>query len=314
MHRAAPRALPRVVMVLAIGTLAAAEEAVRRLPAIGLYAVPTVTVNRRLVPLGSPIELTYTWRVESRGKEKQDYRALLRFRDAEGVVLFDDDHAPVPPTSQWKPGRTYRYTRTLFVPVYPYVGRVPMAASLYPGPHDLARAENKGEGKDLREHPVGEIELLQQTENIFLVYKDGWHNPEVVPERPTREFAWTKREALVSFKNPKKDVLVYLEADTTPDAFPAPPVLTLTVNDTGITIPIEDPAPFLRKVRMTAEELGAEEWVDLRLTMNGTFVPKARGLSATDDRELGLRVYNVYVGVEEDLGTVPGVVVGTRLR
>jgi len=28
------------------------------------------------------------------------------------------------------------------------------------------------------EYKIGKMELLPQTENIFLVYKDGWHNPE----------------------------------------------------------------------------------------------------------------------------------------
>ncbi len=29
------------------------------------------------------------------------------------------------------------------------------------------------------------MELLPQTENIFLVYKEGWHNPESHPENPS---------------------------------------------------------------------------------------------------------------------------------
>ena len=76
---------------------------------------------------------------------------------------------------------------------------------------------------------MAKIELLPQTENIFLVYKDGWHNPEPHPENPAIERTWTKKEALVSFKNPKKDVVVYLEADTSPKFFPEPPVLTVAV-------------------------------------------------------------------------------------
>jgi hypothetical protein len=31
-------------------------------------------------------------------------------------------------------------------------------------------------------------------------------------------------------------------------------------------------------------------------------------MSTTDDRELGVRVYDVFVGVEDELGTVPNVV------
>ena len=39
-------------------------------------------------------------------------------------MLFEDDHTPQPPPSTWEPGKTYSYTRTKFVPVYPYVGEV----------------------------------------------------------------------------------------------------------------------------------------------------------------------------------------------
>jgi hypothetical protein len=189
-----------------------------------------------------------------------------------------------------------------------------MAASLYPGPRDPARPEQKREGKEALEHAVGEIELLSQIENVFLVYKEGWHNPEGDPEQPQREFVWTMKEAVTAFKNPRKDIVIYLEAATRPEAFRVPPVLRLAVNGVGIAVPIKGAAPFLEKVRIRAADLGTEEWVDLRLTMNGTFVPKARGSGATDDRELGLRVHSLYVGVEDTLGAVPGVVDGSRLR
>jgi hypothetical protein len=39
------------------------------------------------------------------------------------VVLFADDHVPVPPLTTWEPSKTYTYQRTVFIPVYPYVGR-----------------------------------------------------------------------------------------------------------------------------------------------------------------------------------------------
>ena len=85
------------------------------------------------------------------------------------------------------------------------------------------------------------MELLPQTENIFLVYKDGWHSPESSPQNPSLERTWTKKDALVSFKNPKKDVVVYLEADTNYKAFDAPPVLTLAVGGkSGLVVPIDE--------------------------------------------------------------------------
>ena len=48
--------------------------------------------------LGSAIEVTYTWKVEPTAKKiAADYRALVHFLDSHKVMLFEDDHAPIPP-------------------------------------------------------------------------------------------------------------------------------------------------------------------------------------------------------------------------
>ena len=271
--------------------------------------VPRFEVNRSQAPLGSAVEVTYTWQVEPTAKKlPQDHRAFVHFVDSHGVMLFEDDHTPVPPVTQWEPGKTYTYKRTKFIPVYPYVGDVDVRVGLAP----VGKGERvmlKGDDAGLREFKVAKIELLPQTENIFLVYKEGWHSPESSPQNPSLERTWTKKDALVSFKNPKKDVVVYLEADTNFKAFTAPPVLTLAVNDkAGVTVPIPNSEVFLKKVRIKAADLGTDEWVDLRLSMSESFVPKLKGVNSHDDRELGLLVYHLYVAEADKLGTLTEVV------
>src|SRR5438445_207118 len=118
-----------------------------------------------------------------------------------------------------------------------------------------------------------------------------------------------KKLAIISFKNPKKDIIVYLEADTNYKAFDQPPVLTIAVgNKAGLVVPIENSEVFLKKVHVKAADLGDQEWVDLRLSMNQSFIPKAKGINPSDDRELGLMRYNLYVGEADKLGAVPSVV------
>ena len=271
--------------------------------------VPRFEVNRGRAPLGSAIEITYTWQVETTAKKlAQDHRAFVHFVDPHGVMLFEDDHTPIPPVTGWEPGKSYSYTRTKFIPVYPYVGEVDVRIGLAP----VGKGERvmlKGEDAGLREFKVARIELLPQTENIFLVYKEGWHHPESSPQNPSLERTWTKKDALISFKNPKKDVVVYLEADTNAKAFDAPPVLTLAVNNkTGLAIPIANSEVFMRKVRIKAADLGQQEWVDLRLAVNQSFVPKLKGVNTHDDRELGVLVYHLYVAEADKLGTPKDVV------
>jgi len=283
--------------------------ACRRKPAEVNAITPSLVASRIRAPLGSAIEVTYTWTVEPTAKKiGQDYRAFVHFLDSHEVILFTDDHLPTPPPSSWEAGKTYTYTRTVFVPIVAYVGQVEVRMGLQPVAARGERMALKGDDAGLREYRVAKMESLPQTENIFLVFKEGWHNPEAAAHNPSVERTWTKKTALVSFKNPKKDVVVYLEADTNYSAFEQAPVLTVSVGSkVGLVIPIENSEIFLKKIRVKAADLGSDEWVDLRLSMNQSFVPKQKGVNATDERELALMVYHLYVGEADVVGTVPGV-------
>jgi len=273
--------------------------------------VPSFQVNRTRAPLGSAIEVTCTWTVEAGAKKiPPGYRALLHFLDSHKVVLFTDDHVPTPAPETWEPGKTYSYTRTVFIPVYPYVGEVDVVMGLYPAAGRGERIALKGDDFGLRAYKVARMEFLPQTENIFPVYKQGWHNPESHPENPAIERTWTKKEALMSFKNPKRDVIVYLQADTCVKCFKEKPVLTVSINNkVGLTMPIDDPNVFLKKIKVKAADLGTDDWVDLRLAMNDSFVPKQLVPPLNnDDRELGLLVYHLYVGEADQLGSPTDVV------
>ena len=262
----------------------------------------SVTANRPQVPIESALEVTYTWTTGPGFKKlDKDYRALVHFNDPKGNLLFAADHVPNPTTKDWEPGKTYSYTRTVFVPTFPYIGPVDIRLGLYPEGKG-ERVALKGEDVGLREYKAGRLEFLDRTKNIFLVYKDGWHSPETSPENPSLERTWTKKDALVSLKNPKKDIVIYIEADTNTKAFTKPPTLTVSVNNKfGAVIPVENSEVFLKKVRVKGEDLGTDEWVDLRLTMSECFVPKALGYNS-DDRELGLLVYHLHVAEADKLG------------
>lgn len=295
----------------------------RRKPAEINPIEPSVAFNRNKIPLGSAVEITYTWKLDPAAKKlTEDYRAMVHFLDSHKQLLFEDDHPPVPPVASWEPGQTYSYKRTKFVPIYPYVGPVEVRMGLY-APGKGGRVALKGEDVGMNEIKVGSIEFQPQTENIFIVEKEGWHSPEAAPENPGLERTWTKREAVASFKNPRKDVILYLEADTNFKAFPQPPVLTIALHGmgggaegspaasaAGLVMPIENSEIFLKKVRFKATDLGDGDWVDLRLSMDQSFVPKALGLN-NDERELGLMVYHLYVGQADQLGAVDGVVDAT---
>jgi hypothetical protein len=268
--------------------------------------VPTFSANRMQIPLKSAIEATYTWECGPAMKKlSEEYRVFVHFVDKDGTLLFTDDHLPTPLATTWEPGKKYSYTRTVFVPSYSYVGPVTVRiglAALSGGrkPRVALKANHVGLG----EYAVGKLEFLHETKNIYVVQKEGWHDPETDPNNPGVERVWTRKEALVSFQNPKKDVIVYLEANTSYKSFSQPPVLTVSVGKSGVVIPIPDSDIFLKKMRFRAADLGDGEWVDLHLSMNDSFCPKNLGFN-TDPRELGLMVSHLFVIEESLVGSLP---------
>ena len=86
-------------------------------------------------------------------------------------------------------------------------------------------------------------------------------------------------------------------------------MLTVSVgNNVGLRFPIDGPQVFLKKIRVKAADLGTDEWVDLRLSMNQSFVPKNLTPPLNDDdRELGFNVYHLYVVDAEQAGSSEGI-------
>ena len=266
---------------------------------------PKFSVNRKQIPLKSAIEVTYGWECGPAFKKlAEDQRVFVHFVDQEGTLLFTDDHLPTPAATTWEPGKSYSYTRTVFVPSYSYVGPVDVRVGLTPvsGGRKL-RLALKGRDAGQREYTVERLEFLHETKNIYLVQKDGWHDAETDPTNLAVERVWTKKEALVSFQNPKKDVIVYLEASTSFKSFRRPPVLTASIGRSGVVIPINDSDILLNKIRFRAADLGTAEWVELRLAMNDSFFPKSLGMN-DDPRELGLLVSHLFVVEEDQVGTL----------
>ena len=277
---------------------------------------PSFVANRMSAPLDSAIEVTYTWKTGPEFKKIDgDYRALVHFIDQGKVQLFTDDHAITPAPSSWEPNKTYSYTRTLFIPLVTYIGEATVTMGLYPNTPRGERVPLKGEDFGLREFKVASLQLLAQVENVRVYHKEGWHNPEPRPNDPAVDSTWTKKEGVLSFKNPKKPVIVYLQFDApySPKNYPAgAPTLTVSAQGRASFVHKFENAELVeKKIRFKAEDLGAEDTVELRLSMDQTIVPKTLGISPTDDRELGVRVYDVFVGVEDELGQVPNVVDAT---
>jgi len=259
-------------------------------------ATPAFSISRTRVPLGSPVEVTYKFTVANDApKITENYRVFVHFLDSDKERMWTDDHDPPIPTTQWKPGQVIEYTKTMFVPVYPYMGPTTVLMGLYSQASN-SRLPLAGENNGQRAYTVGKIELLPQTENVFVMFKDGWHPAETPPDNAAVEWQWTKKEATLSVRNPKKDVIFYLHLDA-PGLFQEPQQVTVTLGDQTIdSFTIQPKQELIRKPTITAAQLGNADVVDLKISVDKTYVPAVVTNGASrDPRELGVRVFHAYI-------------------
>jgi hypothetical protein len=275
--------------ILASAVLCATVACSSEEPAEPPVATPSLTLNKSRAAIGSPLELTYKFEVLPNATVDGDYTVFVHVLEPGGEKLWQDDHDPAVPTSQWKPGQTVEYSRTIFVPNYPYLGDAEIRMGLY-DPKTQKRLTLNGRETTRREYAVANLHVLPQSENIFLVYKD-WHPTEVDPNNPAIEWQWSKGTSTLSFRNPKKDSTLYLEWDTRVDLFNPPQQVTIKVNGEPLaTFAADSKDKVLRTFPVSAAQLGAGDMAEMTIEVDRTFKP-----GGGDTRELGIRVYHAFV-------------------
>ena len=253
-------------------------------------ATPSLTFSRDKVAIGSPVKLTYKFVVAPDAKFNTDYWVFVHVLDPTGELLWTDDHLPAPATSTWKPGQTVEYTRTVFVPNYPYIGEALVRLGLYDR-STTNRLPLNAQQVARREYLVGKFQLQPQSENIFLIYKDGWHPAEVATDNAASEWQWTKKTATISFKNPKKDSTFYLDFDARTDLFTPPQQVTIRIGDQTIAkFAADNRERKLQTFPITAAQLGSGDMTEVVIDLDRAFSP-----GNGDARELGIRVFHAFI-------------------
>ena len=259
-------------------------------------ATVSLALNKPAAALGSPIDMTYRFQVAPAAAFDGNYRVFMHLLDSDGVNRWSDDHDPPTKTSEWKPGQTVEYTRTSFIPVVPYLGEATIRVGLYRPDAPDSRAPLSGPEPEGRSYKVATLKVLPQSENIFIVDRSGFNGTEWAPENPAREWFWTKREYVASFKNPKKDSTLYLEFDSRPDLFNQPQIVNVYLGSQSVaTFAADSVNPVLRRIPLRADQLGSVDMVELRIGVDRAFTPAAMPGGGKDTRELGIRVYRRFV-------------------
>lgn len=253
-------------------------------------ATPSLTLSKERVPIGSAVTLTYKFVAAPDAKFAKDYWIFVHVLDSDGEQMWTDDHLPPTPTSQWKPGQTVEYARTIFVPNYPYIGEAVVRLGLYDRDNNTRLVLNAPEASR-REYVVARFQILASSANIFTIPESGWHPTEVDQKNPQNEWQWTQRTATTRFQNPRKPVTLYIQYDARPDLFPAPQQVVLKIRDQVVAqFAADSKGPALKTFEITPEQLGPGDMVDLVLEVDKTFKP-----GGGDPRELGIRVFHVYI-------------------
>lgn len=256
-----------------------------------------VTMPRGDAAIGMPLEMHYRFAVAPNApKLNADDTVFVHFVDADGELMWTDDHQPPVPTSQWKPGQVIDYTRTMFVPKFPYSGETRVLVGIY-SPESGERRALAGETTGQHEYAVARFNLHPQADNLYVVFKDGWHETEVAEGQTGVEWQWSKKTATLAFRNPMRDAIFYFQCDQPVQGLGEPQHVDLRIGDNVIdsfTLPAGPRE--LRKVDLTTAQMGTGEAVEITVSVDKTFVPATiSSLKSNDARELGVRVFRAYV-------------------
>jgi hypothetical protein len=262
--------------------------------------IPKVQINKRSAEMGTPIEITYSFTTKSNFIPLfKDMTVFVHFTDPKKIRRFQDDHRPPKPTAEWRPNGNYNWTRTVFIPKNIPAGEYTVVVGIY-SPSKGERMILEGKPFGNRSYDMGTLLVEIPPQEPAMQYTTGWYDAESDARDINRSWRWTKKEAVLKVRNPQDDALLYLEVDSVPERFPVPQKLTVSIDDHPVeTFAIQTNQPVMKKYSIDKAMLGTGKTVDVKLMTDETFTPASDKVSK-DTRELGVRVYQVYLGKAAD--------------
>ena len=254
-----------------------------------------LALDRASVPLGGSIEATFQFDLApGLPPLTEDFLVSVQMFDQNEVLLWSAEHAPAVPTSAWQPGQSIRYTQSVRIPAYPYIGPAIIAVSLH-SPVSGARLALAGDDLGGLAYRVASLTLSTPHESSFVMYDEGWHRLEFDVFNQT-SWRWSTDRAVLSFRNPNSAARLLLELQGRPNLFDAPQQLTLVVGGNTLDeVTLDSTAPVRLDYHMTVADLGEDADVRVEFLIDQTFEPAALDAGARDTRELGIRLLDAYV-------------------
>ncbi|HCS47618.1 MAG: hypothetical protein A2V45_06380 [Candidatus Aminicenantes bacterium RBG_19FT_COMBO_58_17] len=239
-------------------------------------------------------DIQYDWKTSGDfPKAGKDLTVYVHFWHGSNM-LFQDDHMPPVPTSQWEPGKEYKYQRRIYIPSFidefdpAFKGEevLRLSVGLY-NPYDRS-------GDSQRQVLATKLKVLPPPPDVpEIVYEKGWHDQEIDPNAPLKKWRWASGEARCIVDNPHRDGLLVIRGGVSKEAAPDQKVL-FKINDMVLDEFIPDETTFERSYTVKKEMLGEKDEFTLTVAVDKTFIPSKVFPQNKDERELGCQISFIY--------------------
>lgn len=239
-------------------------------------------------------DLQYKWKTSSEFvKLNQDFNVFVHFWHKNNL-LFQDDHNPEVPVSQWEPEKEYTYTRRIYIPTFidefdpNFRGEDSLRLSAgFASPDDTT-----GDSKQ---------EILVEKLKVFpppldtpeVIYEEGWYDLEINPDAYLKQWRWTSQKARCIIDNPHRDALLIIKGGINANAFESQTII-FKINDLTLDEFVPEGGIFEKSYSIKKEMLGDKEEFYLTIETDKFFIPAKLSSETTDDRILGLQVSFIY--------------------
>jgi hypothetical protein len=239
-------------------------------------------------------DMQYKWKTAP-GFEKidKDMQVYVHFWHKNNL-LFQDDHIPEVPISEWEPDQEYVYSRRIYIPEFidefdpEFKGEETLRLSVgISSPYDRTN-ETQQEilDKKLKVYPPP----LDTPEKI---YEDGWYDLEIDPDSVLGQWRWTAKEARCIIDNPKRDALLVIKGGVNLEVLKDQKVI-IKINDLILDEFIPEQSYFEKSYNIKKEMVGDGEQFFLTIATDKVFVPAEVIPNSKDERELGLQISFIY--------------------
>jgi len=239
-------------------------------------------------------DMQYTWKTNSEYIQvQQDYNVYVHFWHKENM-LFQDDHVPDTPTSEWEPEKVYTYSRRIHIPAFidefdpEFKGEETLKLSIgLDSPFDRS-------GKSKREVLKKNLKVLPPPlDTPEILYEDGWYNQESNPKSFLKQWRWTKGDAKCVIDNPHRDALLLIRGGVN-QAVLDDQMVILKINDLVLDKFIPEKGHFEKSYPIKKEMLGDRDEFTLTVSTDKTFIPAEVVPDSKDKRELGVQISFIY--------------------